>query len=156
MGLFINIYLPKYDDNECYVRASSGFLNIILSAVVEVWVCLDPSVYADIKLKDCISQDKCKLGVSNLLEMRMGLPLQFTKDKNIALGYLDLEVTNVEQTPGTQDDADQFKSKVNNFLDISLPHLLPEIKIGTLLAPFLVSLDTLDDQRIILGIDLDQ
>lgn len=156
MGLYINFTLPKYDDNQCYVRANAGFLNFIISASVEVWACLDNQIYNTTSLKDCVAQDKCKLGITNLLEFRLSLPLQFTDEKNIAFGFLDVEVTNVEQSPGTQEDANQFKEKLNNFLDIALPHLLPEIKIGALLAPFLVSVDTLDDQRIVLGLDLDQ
>lgn len=154
-GVYMKVYLPEYDSNQCYVRTNTGFLNVVLSAVLEIYVCIDPEIYKTKSLDECIAAGKCLLGLTNLMELLITLPLQLTKDKKIAPGYFDLELTHVQMTPGLAEESDTLKQKINNFLDLVLPHILPEIDISTILAPFLVSIDSMNDQRIAIGIAQD-
>lgn len=156
LGLYMKVYLPTYDSNQCYVKTNAGFGNIVLPAVLEVYVCTDAQTYKTSSLDACLAAGKCYLGVTNILKLLVTLPLQFTTEKKIAPGFFDLELTHVQMTPGSTEDGDALREKLNNFLDLVVPHLLPEIDIHTILAPFLVSLDSLDDQRIALGIAMDQ
>lgn len=156
LGIYINLYLPNYDSDQCYVRTNAGFGNIVLSVVMEVYVCTDPDTYSGNSLDECLAAGKCFLGVSNLLELLLTLPLQFTTDKKMAPGFVDVELTRVQMTPGTEADGNDLKEKLNNFIDLIIPYVLPEIDISTILAPFIVSLDSLDDQRVALAIALDQ
>ena len=155
-GVYMKVYLPSYDSNQCHVRTNAGFGNIVLAVMLEVYVCSDAETYKTMALDDCLAAGKCMLAVSNLIELLAIIPLQFTTDKKIAPGYVDLEITNLQIIQGIGEDGELLREKLNNFLDLIIPHLLPEFDISMYLAPFLVSLDAINDQRLAIGIALDQ
>ena len=155
LGVYFKIYLPQYDANRCYIKNSAGLTIAVLAAQLEIYVTTDQASYYNTTLAQCVANSTCVRANTVEMDLYIKLPLAFTTDKKIALGFADVEIANVIVTP-TSFDPELLKAKLNNFLDVSLPHLLPEIDISAILAPFLVSADALEDQRIAIGIALDQ
>lgn len=155
LGVYIKAYLPQYDNNRCYFKVSGGIIVAVLAAQLELYVTRDQATYYNSSLEECLAKTTCIKANTIEMDMYIKLPMSFTTDKQLALGFMDVEITNVIVSPATF-DPDMLRVKLNNFVDISLPHLLKPIDLSLILAPFLVSVDALEDQRIALAIGLDQ
>lgn len=155
LGVYMRAYLPQYDDNRCYIKVSGGIIVAVLAVQLELYVTKDQSTYYNSTLAQCLANANCTKANSIEIDLYVKLPLTFTKDKMLAVGFMDVEVTNVVVTPSTF-DPEPLRVKLNNFVDISLPHLIPPIDISMVLAPFLVSVDALEDQRVALAVAVDQ
>lgn len=155
LGVYIKAYLPQYDNNRCYFKVSAGTLIAVVAAQMELYVTRDQSTYYHTTLAQCLANTTCTKANTIEMDLLIKLPISFTSDKSLAFGFLDVEVTNVVVSPASF-DPELLRQKLNNFIDISLPHILKPIDLSLILAPFLVSSQALEDQRIALAIGLDQ
>ena len=157
LGVFFNIYLPSdYEKYKSYFRLNSGYLNLVLRIILEAWVDTDPNTaaYYNSTLKQCwqvTPLSPCKLSVTLTLDTYITTAIQVTKDKKLTFGSPDIEVTRVDVYPQLISN-EIMQEKLNNFLEIMLPHLLPNINLGLLVPNSNLSFDGLDDQRAIWGI----
>ena len=153
LGVYLKIYLPQYDGNRCYLKNSGGIVVAVLAVQLEIFVTRDPSTYYNSTLAECLTTTTCTRANTIEMDLYLKLPITFTSDQKMAFGFMDAEITNVIIVPPTF-DPEMLKSKLNNFIDISLPHLIPPIDLSNIpvLNSFLISVDALDDQRVALAL----
>ena len=155
LGVFFNLYLPSdYEMYKSYFRLSSGYLNVVLRIIMEAWVDMDSTTYYNSTLKECWAvtpNSPCRISVTLTLDTYITTAIQITTDKKIAFGSPDIEVTRVDVYPQLISN-EIMQEKLNNFLEIMLPHLIPNIGLGLLIPNSNLSFDGLDDQRAVWGI----
>lgn len=151
LGVWMHVFLPQYDSNRCYAKNSQGHVSYVLALNIEIYVDKDTwSNYYHGSLKKCIANNTCVLALTLELDLYANIPLQFSKAKQLIVGFIDAEITNVYAFPKTV-DPDILKLKLNNFIEISLPHLIQPIDLSALFPNSMPSVDVLDDQRIFLS-----
>lgn len=153
-GVFMRVSIPNYDPLRSYVRISSGHTYTIqrlqLDLFVDEYLITDPRYYKT-TLAACLENNECVEAVSITLDAYLTVPIQLTNNKSMIVGYPDVEVTHVYTFPPDYVDYNSFMEKLNNFLDLSIPHDVPPLNITKLIPRSQMSIDCLDDQRIIIG-----
>lgn len=147
-GVFFQFTLPTYNTKENFIRASGGTLGTFISLTWDVWVDSDSQHYYDSTLEECIEKNTCKNVVTAVLDFSLQLPWQFTESKNLVVAYVDFDITNLVIKNGKL-SAEVLKSKLNNFLSLSLPKLFSPLPTQFIFGDTQPSLDSLDDQRIV-------
>lgn len=152
LGVFMRFSSPVYDSAQSHSIATAGRLATTGAVNLQVWVDRNSATYYNDTLDKCIASGSCALAVTVTIGYYINLPLQFTKDVSLTFGYADLELTSAKPFPVGYIEPELFLAKFNNFIDMSLPHLLPSLDLSWLFAHCKLAVDVLDDQRIIFGI----
>ena len=154
LGVWLQIQTAAYDKYTSYLRNTAGQVVLLLQTNINVYVDTNSyDKYYHGRLEECIHNSTCIYAYGINVDLYLKLPIQLSKEKQLLLGYLDADITKVSlfYTARKSFDTEVFRSKLNNFIDISLPQILPDIDLSFFFPYSSPSIDVLDDQRIILA-----
>ena len=153
-GCYFQFQTSAYDKYTSYARNTAGQTVLLFQMNLNVFVQKESyDVYMHSSLAACLRNNTCVLAYGLNLNLYLTFPLQISKTKKLMLGFLDLEISKISQFFAAKSsiETEALRQKFNNFIDISLPHLLPEIDLSFLFPKSHPAIDVLDDQRIILS-----
>lgn len=152
-GVFFSGLIPKFQQPHFNARSYGGHLSLIFQAIFTLFVALDQSQYYNSTLEQCIAISNCVVAQKVELYLHLTLAAQLTTEKKLAMSYLGVEIQHVDTIPKHYVDPEIFKEKLNNFLDTILPVSLPSFDLSSLFPNTILSMDALDDQRLIIGMN---
>lgn len=151
-GVFVECRVPSFDRHRFNVRSYSGHISIVMPLTITLFVSIDQSRYYNSTLQQCLTDNNCVMAIKMELHMHMTIAAQITVDKSIVIDYAGVDVKHIDIIPRHAVDIDRLTSMIDTVIDLIMPTDMTAIDISTIVKHADVSVDIMNDQRLIVGV----